>query len=235
MFVYIFSYNSFMQNKVDIEKQAIKYLKENKELLFSSYLDKYFPMDEKVAYFTAGPSGAGKTEFIQQFLEVEQNLLHLDIDTIRSFFASIGYDGSNSDIFQKPASWGVQFLFDEAIKERNLSLVVDSNLSHFQTAKENMVKLLKQNYKIEIFYVYNDLEKCFLYTKKRESVTNRTVPEDVFFKSVVKSRSTTYEIKKLFAKNITLNVIDKRDDSYYEDIDCQQFKEIIPVHRIKND
>ncbi len=187
-------------------------------------------MDEKIAYFTAGPSGAGKTEFIQQFLEVEQNLLHLDIDTIRSFFTSIGYDGSNSDMFQKPASWGVQFLFDEAIKERNLSLVVDSNLSHFQTAKENMVKLLKQNYKIDIFYVYNDLEKCFLYTKKRESVTNRAVPENIFFRSVVKSRSTTYEIKKLFVQNITLNVIDKRDDSYYEDIDCKKFKEIIPAY-----
>ena len=187
-------------------------------------------MDEKIAYFTAGPSGAGKTEFIQQFLEVEQNLLHLDIDTIRSFFTSIGYDGSNSDMFQKPASWGVQFLFDEAIKERNLSLVIDSNLSHFQTAKENMVKLLKQNYKIDIFYVYNDLEKCFLYTKKRESVTNRAVPENIFFRSVVKSRSTTYEIKKLFVQNITLNVIDKRDDSYYEDIDCKKFKEIIPAY-----
>ena len=176
--------------------------------MFSYYLDKYFPMNEKVAYFTAGASGAGKTEFIQQFLEVEKNLLHLDIDIVRSFFTSVGYDGSNSDMFQKPASWGVQFLFDEAIKERGLSLVVDSNLSHFQTAKENMVKLLKQNYKIKIFYGYNDLEKCFLYTKKRESVTNRTVPE-----------------------NIILNVIDKRDDSYYEDIDCKQFKEIIPVYK----
>jgi len=57
-----------------------------------------------------------------------------------------------------------------------------------------MVKLLKQNYKVEIFYIYNDLEQCFLYTKKRESVTNRVVPEDVFFNSVIKSRSTTSEV-----------------------------------------
>ena len=66
-----------MQNKTEIEQNAIKYLKENKELLFSRYLDKYLAIDEKVAYFTAGPSGAGKTEFIQQFLEVESNLVHL--------------------------------------------------------------------------------------------------------------------------------------------------------------
>jgi len=205
-------------------------LKENKGHLFKSYLDTKFPIDEKIAYFTAGPSGAGKTEFIQKFIEIETNLLHLDIDVVRDFFKSVGYNGKNSDIFQKPASWGVQFLFDEAIKNRNLSLVIDSNLSHFQTAKENMLKLLKQNYKIEIFYVYNDLEKCFLYTKKRESVTSRVVPEDVFFKSVLKSRSTAYEIKKLFLEDIILNVIDKRDNNYYENISYDKFIEIIPKY-----
>jgi len=216
--------------KSHMEKEAIEYLKKNKELLFNTYLDGYSPIDEKLAYFTAGPSGAGKTEFIQQFLEIENNLLHLDIDNIRDFFMPIGYDGKNSDTFQKPASWGVQFLFDEATKVRGLSLSVDSNLSHFQTAKENMLKLLKQNYKVEIFYIYNDLEKCFLYTKKRESVTHRTVPEDVFFKSVIKSRSTTFEIKKLFSKEIILNVVDKRDNSYHENISSDDFLKIIPEY-----
>jgi len=216
--------------KSHMEKEAIEYLKKNKELLFNTYLDGYSPIDEKLAYFTAGPSGAGKTEFIQQFLEIENNLLHLDIDNIRDFFMPIGYDGKNSDTFQKPTSWGVQFLFDEATKVRGLSLSVDSNLSHFQTAKENMLKLLKQNYKVEIFYIYNDLEKCFLYTKKRESVTHRTVPEDVFFKSVIKSRSTTFEIKKLFSKEIILNVVDKRDNSYHENISSDDFLKIIPEY-----
>ncbi|NOQ31752.1 MAG: hypothetical protein GQ570_11580 [Helicobacteraceae bacterium] len=104
--------------KIDIEKEAIKYLKENRELLYNTYLDAYSPINEKVVYFTAGPSGAGKTEFIQKFLKTEKNLVHLDIDIIRNFFRTIGYDGKNSDIFQKPASYGVQFLFDEIIKIR---------------------------------------------------------------------------------------------------------------------
>jgi hypothetical protein len=97
-------------------------------------------------------------------------------------------------------------------------------------AKENMLKLLKQNYKVEIFYIYNDLEQCFLYTKKRESVTNRVVPEDVFFNSVIKSRSTTSKIKKLFPDDIILNVIDKRDNQYYQDITHDKFEEIIPKY-----
>ncbi|WP_152183437.1 zeta toxin family protein [Sulfurimonas indica] len=220
-----------MKTKQKLEKTAIKYLKENRKDFFNHYISDKFPIDEKIAYFTAGPSGAGKTEFIQKFIEFESNLLHLDIDIIRDFFKPVGYDGKNSDIFQKPASWGVQFLFDEAVKYRGLSLVVDSNFSHLQTAKENMLKLLKQDYKIEIFYIYNDLEKCFLYTKKRESVTNRLVPEDVFLNSVVKSRSVTAEIKKLFGENIALHVIDKRDNSYYKDVSYTQFNDIIPEYK----
>jgi len=113
-----------------LKKTAIQYLKENREDFFSHYISNKFPLDEKIAYFTAGPSAAGKTEFIQKFLEFEANLVHLDIDTVRDFFKPVGYDGKNSDIFQKPASWGVQFLFDEAVKNRGLSLVIDSNFSH---------------------------------------------------------------------------------------------------------
>ena len=215
----------------EFEKTAIQYLKDKRELLFEQYLDSKYPIDEKIAYFTAGPSGVGKTEFIQKFLEFEANLVHLDIDIIRDFFKPVGYDGKNSDLFQKPASWGVQFLFDEAVKSRGLSLIVDSNFSHLQTAKENMLKLLKKDYKVEIFYIYNELEKCFLYTKKRESVTHRLVPEDVFFNSVVNSRSVTAQIKKLFEQNIALHVIDKRDSSYYENVSYEQFESIIPEYK----
>ena len=91
-----------------------------------------------------------------------------------------------------------------------------------------MVKLLKNGYSIEIFYIYNHLEKCFLYTKERELVTKRRVPEDVFFNSIIKSRETTYAIKQEFEDEIVLNVIDKREDRYYENIDSDEFMRIIP-------
>ena len=88
-----------MQNKIKIEKEANKYLKENRELLYKTYLNNISSIEEKVVYFTAGPSGAGKTEFIQKFLKTEKNLVHLDIDRIRDFFKPMGYDGNNSNIF----------------------------------------------------------------------------------------------------------------------------------------
>lgn len=212
----------------DIIEQALDYLKNNTTSLFETYLNGHVELDPKVAFFTAGPSGAGKTEFAQELLEIEPELVHLDIDSIRNFFTPVGYNGSNSDIFQMPANRAVQTLFDEIVKRRGLSLVLDSNLSHLQTANENMVKLLKNGYRIEIFYIYDDLGKCLLYTKFREEVTKRTVPIEVFFNSVSKSRVTTYEIKKQFPEQIVLNVIDKRDRQRYENISCERFYTIIP-------
>ena len=213
----------------ELEQEALRYLKENKALLYEAYLTGYSPLEKKMAYFTAGPSGAGKTEFAQKLLELQNNLVHLDIDKIREFFHPVGYDGSNSDIFQKPAGRGMQYLFDEIVKRRGLSVVLDSNLSHFQTAQENMVKLLKNGYSIEIFYIYDDIEKCFFYTKIREKDTKRAVPEEVFFNSVVKSRETTYRIKQHFANDIVLNVIDKRENKIYENIRSDAFECIIPA------
>lgn len=152
-----------------LKQEAMKYVKENKTLLFETYLDNHTPLEKKMAFFTAGPSGAGKTEFAQKLLDLQSDLVHLDIDRTREFFHTVGYDGSNSNIFQAPAGRGMQYLFDEIVKQRGLSVLLDSNLSHLQTAQENMVKLLKNGYSIEIFYIYNHIEKCFLYTKERVS------------------------------------------------------------------
>jgi len=212
----------------DIAQEALQYVRNNKALLYRYYLDRYTPLEEKMAFFTAGPSGAGKTEFAQTLIDLQSDLVHLDIDSVRDFFKPLGYDGSNSDVYQQASGRGMQYLFDEAVKKRGLSVLLDSNLSHLQTARENMVKLLKNGYSIEIFYIYNHLEKCFLYTKERELVTKRRVPEDVFFNSIIKSRETTYAIKQEFEDEIVLNVIDKREDRYYENIDSDEFMRIIP-------
>jgi UDP-N-acetylglucosamine kinase len=217
-------------DKSEIEKEAIAYLKANMDQFYSTFLDGHEVLSEKIAFFTAGPSGAGKTEFVQGILNVESDLVHLDIDSVREFFFSIGYDGSNSDLFQKPSSYGVQYLFEEIINSRGYSFVLDSNLAKLQTASENFVKLLERGYKIELYYIYNDLETCYLYTKKREVITKRVVPEDVFIKNAIQSRVTVYELKKRFNDKIVLNVIDKKNSRQYENVGCGRFQEIVPVY-----
>lgn len=214
-----------------IEIEAINYLKETKDIFFKTYLKNSEPLENKSAIFTAGASGSGKTEFAEYILEIEPNFIHLDIDSIREYFTPLGYDGSNSKLFQKPSSWGVHFLFDEAVKKKNLSIIMDSNFSSLELAKRNIKSLLKRGYNIEIYYIYDDLKKCFLYTKKREAITKRTVPEDVFFNSVIKSRETAIKIKNEYKENVILNLIDKTTNEEYSNISVEEFEKTIPLFK----
>lgn len=205
-------------NKIEIEQKSIQYLNDNKKSFLKKYTKDIVALDEKVAVFTAGMSGVGKTEFATYLKEQVVNILHIDTDEIRKFFKPIGYDGHNSDVFQKAASRGFSKLFDYATKQ-NYSMILDTNLASTSQAKQNIERLLKRGYNIKIIYLYNYTEVCFEYATQREVVTHRRVPRDIFIKSNENSYKTVLEIKTLFKENVTLDFIDKRDDSYYQDVD----------------
>jgi hypothetical protein len=69
----------------EIEKKALEYLKENKKEFFNNYLDGFKTQNIKTAIFTAGASGAGKTEYAISRKEKEPFLLHMDIDENQFF------------------------------------------------------------------------------------------------------------------------------------------------------
>ena len=70
-----------------------------------------------------------------------------------------------------------------------------------------------------------------MYTKKREVVTKRVVPEDVFIKNALESRVTVYELKKQFNDKIVLNVVDKKNSQYFENVSNERFYEIVPDYQ----
>ncbi len=210
----------------EIEEISIQYLNENKKDFLELYSRGIEPSEEKYVIFTAGMSGVGKTEFATFLKEEIDNILHIDTDEIRKFFEPIGYNGQNSDDFQKVASRGFSKLFDYALK-KGYSLILDSNLASATQAKQNIERLLKRGYNIQIVYLYNHPDVCFEYATEREVVTHRRVPKDVFIRSNENSYQTILEIKTLFKEQVSLNFIDKRDDSYYQDIDEIFLKEKI--------
>ncbi len=210
----------------EIEKDAIQYLNDKKQVFLERYSEGIEPLDDKSVIFTAGMSGVGKTEFAIFLKEEMENMLHIDTDEIRKFFIPIGYDGQNSDDFQKVASRGFNELFNYAMKQ-NYSMILDSNFASTGQARQNIERLLKRGYNIQIVYFYNEPEKCFEYAIEREVVTHRHVPKDVFMRSNENSYKTVLEIKTIFKEKVTLNFIDRRDERYYEDIDEKLLKEKI--------
>ena len=208
------------EKMTEIKQKAIEYLNKNKQVFLEEYTKDIFPIEEKIAIFTAGMSGAGKTEFAIYLKENNPKILHIDTDEIRNFFEPVGYDGQNSDDFQKVASRGFNELFNYAIKN-SYSMILDSNFSRVFQANQNIERLLKKGYNISIYYIYNDPKVCFEYATRREIVTHRKVPKDVFVKSNENSYRTVLEIKDIFKEKLTLNLIDKRDDNFYDDVDVE--------------
>lgn len=202
----------------ELEKKAIEYLNQNKQLFLEQYSNKIKPLDEKNAIFTAGMSGVGKTEFGVFFKERNPDFLHIDTDDIRDFFKPLGYDGQNSNIFQKVASRGFNELFNYSLKQE-YSIILDSNLSNISQAIQNIERLLKRGYNIQIYYLYNNPKVCFEYATRREIVTHRKVPKDVFIRSNINSYNTVLEIKLIFKNSINLHFIDKRTNTFYQNVD----------------
>ena len=211
-----------------LEKIATDYLNQNKQQFLNEYTKEIQATDEKIAIFTAGMSGVGKTELGIFFKENNPDILHIDTDNIREFFKPVGYDGQNSDVFQKVASRGFNGLFNYTLK-KGYSIILDSNLSNVNLAIQNIERLAKRGYNIHIYYLYNYPKVCFEYATRREVVTHRKVSKEVFVKSNFNSYNTALEIKSLFKESINLHFIDKRNDTFYQNIDDNFIKNKIGV------
>jgi len=210
----------------ELEQRAIAFLNENKTAFFERYTQGVERTDEKYAIFTAGMSGVGKTEMAESLSSYDKTLLHIDTDAIREFFRPVGYNGQNSELFQKAASRGFNELFNYAMKH-GYSMILDTNFASMGQAKQNIERLLKRGYNIEITYLYNHPSVCYEYAIAREVVTHRKVPLDVFERSNILSYQTVVEIKAAYGERVILHFIDKRDDSTYANIDEAFLKEKI--------
>lgn len=146
----------------------------------------------------------------------------MDIDEVRNFFSSVGYNGTNSSDYQRSASKGVNWIFDRATK-KGYPFILDSDFAESSIAQSNIQRFLDKEYVIEINYIFRNIEKSFEFAKKKESITKRKVPWEVVQSSFKNSFDTTLFIKSVFKETIILNLIDRENDIIHEDIDENQF------------
>lgn len=104
---------------------------------------------------------------------------------------------------------------------------MDSNFASKTQATQNIERLLKRGYNIEIYYLYNEPRVCFEYATRREIVTHRKVPKDVFVKSNINSYNTVLQIKAFFKDKVRVNFINKKEETFTQDIDEEFLKKII--------
>ena len=217
-----------------METLAVKYIKENKRKFLDSYIKNISPQTKRIALFTAGCSGAGKTEYASYKLTQDENLLHIDTDRVRNFFIPLGYNGKNAETYQSASGIGVEKLIDESLKKR-FSIIHDTNFCDYSKQKKNIERCLNKGYEVTIVYVLVELSKAYTQVLAREKVMQRHVPEKKVPETLIGSIKTTIQIKSDFGSDIRLNVIDRRYGLEKEHINIEKndFKELVHIESIQ--
>lgn len=212
----------------DEEKQishtAAKWIskKPNQTTLVADFVDpaKYLPAKNPVIAFMAGSPGAGKTEFVKSFIELDhqgslgkQQFAVIDPDTVRDYLP--GYTGSNSYLFQNAVSIAVDKLFRCVLANRQ-NAVIDGTFANYKKAHENVEKALAAENKVAIFYIFQHPAVAWDFTQKREAVEGRRIRKEDFFDKFITAQISAQRIKNQFKEKVQLNVIlkDYKDTQY---------------------
>lgn len=191
----------------EVKKQAEEFAKANKKLIAKELTDisKYPPDATPISIFMAGSPGAGKTEYSKNFLS-DLNVIRIDGDELRSCIP--GYTGKNSYLFQGAISIIVDKIHD-LVLENNQTFLLDGTLSKYEKASHNIQRSLNKNRKVYIFYIYQDPNVAWEFTKEREIVEGRNIPKDVFIEQFLETQNTINRIRKEFGSNVNILLVKK--------------------------
>jgi predicted ABC-type ATPase len=197
-----------------ITDKAIKEAKKMKKAVACRLVDDLPQEEMPVSVFMAGSPGAGKTETARAMIRAFADdhglgLVHIENDELRKEFDD--YNGLNSPLFQRPATLLVEAIHDRALK-RNVSFILDSTLSSFDKAKDNIERSLKRSRYVLIIFVYQEPEQAWKLVKAREKVEGRRVPETVFVEQFLESQRVVSELKRHFKDQINITFIEKNID-----------------------
>ena len=124
-------------------------------------------------------------------LENYDNHVVIDADYFRAQFPE--YNGKNSSVFQKASSW----LVEQSLKyvlEHGYSFILEDTFA-ILSAEKNIIRALKNNFRVTIFYVYQDPKVAWDFTRKRELAEGRHVPKEMFINAFFKSRENIEKVK----------------------------------------
>ncbi len=209
----------------DEEKQAEearRYVRANQRTFIAKFADlaAHGSVEQPISIFMAGSPGAGKTEFSKRLVEAlfEQwgdNPVRIDADEIREMIP--GYTGDNSHIFQGASARGVEILYDYVL-DHQLNAIVDGTFALKEKGISNIERSLGRGRLVEIYYLFQEPEIAWDFTKKREVIEHRKITKEVFVNAFFAAHDNVVAAKKHFWDKIQLNVVlkDVRDASRYQ-------------------
>lgn len=161
--------------------------------------------DNPVGIFTAGLPGAGKTEFTQELAkEIRDNILRIDMDEIAKLIE--GYKPEIADKFRGAASSILARIYDEVLRHQ-IDFLFDGTFSH-TNALRNLDRALKYDYLVKIYYIHQEPEIAWQFTKDRELVEHRAISREGFIDTYVNLKENLELLCKNY-KDVTISLIVK--------------------------
>jgi len=212
-----------MQEEEKLIEEAYQYIKEHKLELIERFADPkiYLPVERPVSLFMAGSPGAGKTESSKRLIEAISGPppLRIDADDIRAIFPK--YNGTNSHIFQRACTLGVNVLFDY-VMHNNINAILDATFAYGK-AMENIERSLKHGRIVIIYYLFQDPKVAWNFTQIREVKEGRHVSKEVFINAFIKARENVISAKAQFGDKVELKLLikdfTKNFEKLYEHVD----------------
>ena len=193
-----------MDDNDTIEK-ASQWMQENKEYILEKIVTERNPRDAKECIFMAGSPGAGKTETVRR-LKLKETFTILEADEIRVlnpyYQKTTETQKGNAHLIQKAASIGLEHCRKYCI-ENGIAFVQDTTLSN-RGSVDLIKKLSNANWNMTIFYIYQDPEKAWQFTKAREEIEGRSVPKESFAESFT---GIIHNIEKIQQKYPSIRIL----------------------------
>ncbi len=195
---------------------AREWVKANRREVIAHFVADIEPVELPVSVFMAGSPGAGKTEFSKRLLErFGKDVVRIDADEIRDMLPQ--YLGGNAYLFQRATSFGMEKLYDYVL-DKGLNVIVDGTLRNYEKVKSNIERSNVHGRKVEIFYVYQDPETAWDFTRKREVVEGRNIPRMAFIDSFLLARENVMRMKNEFGDAVSVHVVIKNMTNDDEEI-----------------
>jgi adenylate kinase family enzyme len=200
-----------------IARNYIKELAKNGDL-YEKFINKddLVSFTSPVSIFMAGSPGAGKTETSKYLIDtikkylLEKNgvyypIIRVDADEIREICPH--YNGSNSYLYQRAVSLGVDKLIDYINKKR-LNALIDGTFSSTRSISNIEIALRKKR-EVYIYYIYQEPLRAWEFTLKRERLEQRKITKESFVNAFIKARENVHYVKNLYSDRVILNIIIK--------------------------
>lgn len=97
------------------------------------------------------------------------------------------------------------------------------------SAEKNIIRTLKNGYRVTLFYVYQDPQVAWRYTKERGLVEGRVVPKDIFINAFFQARENIEKVKERHPE-VTLHIIIKDYQNNISEVhfDAENIQLVLP-------